>query len=162
MAASTQNENLAQPLSEANIDFAERLESLKAGSVGGLTIALTFGLAALIHQGLASRVAEFTALQTFTTVPSVLISAAIAALAGFLFGITYRYIIRRDRNPHLKSGAVLAFGLVRGLAQVDIGLHDHYPLLPLGVLAVESVVLFAVARSVLDWTLDHRWLKPFK
>jgi hypothetical protein len=47
-----------------------------------------------------------------------------------LFGVTYRYIIQEDSNPQLKAGAVLAFGLVRGLTVLDIGLNILSKLLP--------------------------------
>jgi hypothetical protein len=43
------------------------------------------------------------------------VSGAVASVNGLLFGVTYRYIIRSDKNPQLKAGGILAFGLVRGL-----------------------------------------------
>jgi hypothetical protein len=44
-----------------------------------------------------------------------LLSQGGIVLSCLLFGVTYRYIIRRDLgNLQLKSGAVAAFGLVRG------------------------------------------------
>ncbi|PSB03417.1 hypothetical protein C7B69_26410, partial [filamentous cyanobacterium Phorm 46] len=83
-----------------------------------------------------------------------------AVVGGFLFGVTYRYAIRRDTNPHLKSGVVLAFGLVRAFGQLDAGLSFEpgkmpglQELWPFAVVGVESVVLFAIAGLVLDWAI---------
>jgi hypothetical protein len=70
--------------------------------------------------------------------------------------MTYRYIIRTDRNHHLKSGAVLAFGLVRGLAQVEVTDFALDRLLLNGVLVVESLLVFAIARYALDYALAVR------
>jgi hypothetical protein len=78
-----------------------------------------------------------------------------------LFGVTYRYIIRTDVNSHLKSGAVLAFGLVRGFAQVEVGLSLQGTLEALALLATESIVMFAIARLLLDWSLQQGIVKPF-
>jgi len=93
---------------------------------------------------------------------------SIALLAGFLFGVTYRYGIRRDTNPQLKSGVVLAFGLVRAFGQLDAGLLFEagkmpalQELLPFVVRSVESVLLFAIAGFFLDWAIGRSWIKPF-
>jgi hypothetical protein len=75
--------------------------------------------------------------------------------------VTYRYIIRDDVNPHLKSGAVFAFGLVRGLAQVEVGLSNPNSVVPVVVMASESILMFAVARVLLDAAIARHWVKPF-
>jgi hypothetical protein len=106
---------------------------------------------------LAEQFEELAALQITTTL-ALLLRVAIAALSGFLFGITYRYVIRDDKNPHLQDGAVLAFGLVRGLASMEV----EQNLWVLGVLGIESVVCFAIARLTLDWAIQRYWVKPFK
>lgn len=90
------------------------------------------------------------------------IRSAIALLSGFLFGVTYRYAIRDDRNPHLKSGVVFAFGLVRGLAQVDGALDGAKAPLFVAVWAIESVLFFAMASGVLDWAIERRWVQALK
>ncbi len=82
-----------------------------------------------------------------------------------MFGLTYRYIIRQDSNPHLKSGAFVAFGAVRGLGQIDAGLNSQatfVALWPLIVLSVESLVAFALTGLVLDWCINHNLIKPFQ
>jgi hypothetical protein len=148
------------------ITLAERLESIKAGLVGALTASLLFGALLLLHGWLSLRFAPLAALLLSADSLRLLMGGAIAALSGFLFGITYRYIIRQDQNPHLKDGAVLAFGLVRGLALVEGILHEPIALLPsallpLVLLVTESLLLFAGIRLVLDSALAGRWVKPF-
>ena len=61
---------------------------------------------------------------------------------SLLFGVTYRYIIRSDKNPQLKAGGILAFGLVRGLTQIELGLNSDSTIWPFLVLAAESLLWF--------------------
>jgi len=144
------------------LNIAERIESLKAGTLAALAVCVAFAAIALVNsQVLASQFSSLTSLQIASIDLNLLISGAIAILAGFLFGVTYRYVIREDQNPHLKSGAVLAFGLVRGLAQVDVGYNLQGTLWPFGVLAVESILLFAIARFALDTAIQQNWVRPF-
>lgn len=144
-------------------DMVERLESLKAGIFGGLSVCLTFLITTFLNNLLLAK--YFTAL-------SILqiniqdwrwwISGAISCFCGLLFGVTYRYIIRSDDNPQLKAGGVLAFGLVRALTQVDMGLCCYSTILPFVVLGAESVVWFAIAAIALDTAIKLGWIKPFK
>ncbi|HEY9859056.1 MAG TPA: hypothetical protein V6D16_06095 [Candidatus Obscuribacterales bacterium] len=144
------------------LNLAERIESLKAGTLAALSVCVAFAAIALVNsQVLATEFASLAGLQIVKIDAHLLMSGAIAILAGFLFGVTYRYVIREDQNPHLKSGAVLAFGLVRGLAQVDVGFSLQGTLWPFGVLAIESVCLFAIARSTLDFAIQQSWVRPF-
>lgn len=138
--------------------WTERIESLKAGGFSALATGSFFGLTIVLHQNLALQ----QQLGWQPTTANWLVGWAIAIFSGFLFGVTYRYIIREDENPHLKSGAVTAFGLVRGLAQADVHLSSHSDLLPLALSLGESILLFAVARVLLDWVLRQGWLKPFR
>jgi hypothetical protein len=133
------------------LTWEERIESLKAGTVGAVAIAPLSILTLFINQQFFS--AQF---------PLNLVSCAIATFTGFLFGVTYRYIIREDENSHLKSGAVLSFGLIRGLGQIDIGINTQSTLLPFVALAGESVLMFAIARLCLDLALHQNWVRPFK
>ena len=144
------------------LNLAERIESLKAGTLAALSVCVAFAAIALINsQVLATQFASLASLQIASIEANLLISGAIAILAGFLFGVTYRYVIREDQNPHLKSGVVLAFGLVRGLAQVDVGFNLQGTLWPFGVLAIESICLFAIARLALDFAIQQDWVKRF-
>ena len=140
---------------------AERIESLKAGMIAGGMAAGAEGTIQLV--------------QGFSSVSGVAASAldmgywvdvadswcvAIAAFSGFLFGVTYRYAIRQDENPHLSSGVVLAFGLVRGLAQVN-GADLSVSVVPLVLFAVlESILLFAAAYVGLSIAMRLGWVKP--
>ena len=140
---------------------AERIESLKAGTLAAFALLLAFGAIAAVSQlVLAKRFDALTGLLFAPTDLKLPVSVAIAGLSGFLFGVTYRYAIRTDSNPQLKAGAVLAFGLVRGLAQVDVGLSASSDFWPFAVLGIESLLLFAAAGTALDWALARGWVRP--
>ena len=158
----------------SNFSPAERVESLKAGSVAALSCLLAFGAIALVNLIMAQRWDSLASLQVREIDLNFAFRGSIALLGGFLFGVTYRYAIRRDTNPQLKSGVVLAFGLVRAFGQLDAGLSFEgglsfeagkmpapLELLPFAVVGVESVVLFAMAGLVLDWAIGRSWIKPF-
>lgn len=150
--------------------MTERIESLKAGTLSGLSVTLAYiaiafastnsGIALGNDFLLAAQVDLLRDFQIWISI-NLFLKVGIAFLSGFLFGVTYRYIIRNDDNPHLKSGAVLAFGLVRGLALIEgeDNFFDSFWLL--GILVVESIIYFAIARFTLDWAISHNWLKPF-
>lgn len=141
-------------MQHVRLSWEERVESLKAGLLAAGSVALIFPLIALLNDFLVSR---------YPSVPmNYWMSSAIALLAGFLFGVTYRYIVRQDENSHLKSGAVLAFGLVRGLAQVEMGIANQIAWIPMVSFAIESILLFAIARFVLDWGISLGWVQRFK
>jgi hypothetical protein len=142
-------------------ESAERIESLKAGTVSALSVALIESVIAVGNSLVLAQFEEFTALHITTTV-DWLGRIAIAFISGFLFGITYRYVIRDDENSHLKDGAVLAFGLVRGLAPVEINQNLLDTVWLFGVLSLESIVCFLVARFTLDWAFHRHWIKPLK
>jgi hypothetical protein len=144
------------------VDLAERIESVKAGLFGAGTGGVVFGATTLANGWwLAPHLMPVHPSTILVPTLDLLFSGAIAALSGFLFGVTYRYIIRQDQNPHLRSGAVLAFGLVRALAIVEGRLQESPALLPLVILGGESLILFAGVRLVLDQALAAKWLKPF-
>ncbi|MEG4285756.1 hypothetical protein QUB68_21740 [Microcoleus sp. A006_D1] len=159
----------------SNFSHAERVESLKAGSVAALSCLLGFGAIALVNSLiLAHRWDSLASLEVRAIDLNFAFRGVMALLGGFLFGVTYRYAIRRDTNPQLKSGVVLAFGLVRAFGQLDAGLSFEAglsfdagkmpaprELLPFAVVGVESVVLFAIAGLVLDWAIRRSLIKPF-
>lgn len=136
----------------------ERIESVKAGLIGAGAFTLA-KLLFLLTQGLV--IGLIPVLKTDVVINWTWgIELAIGAVSGFLFGVTYRYIIRSDRNSHLKDGAVLAFGLVRGLALVEKNLVLS-ELLLLGGLVLQSIVCFAIARLILDLAIARTLIKPF-
>ncbi|MDC0834517.1 hypothetical protein CKA32_004031 [Geitlerinema sp. FC II] len=130
------------PLSNNSSD---RLESLKAGVLCAIAVTLT-------HLPLAYT--------TQTDAIDLLLRMAIVAFSGVLFGMTYRYAVRRDRNSHLKSGVVLAFGFVRGLAQIENAIDPRAIELSLFLYPLESLGLFAIAGLLLDIALQRRWIEP--
>ncbi|MFW5666551.1 MAG: hypothetical protein ACOC2Z_13595 [Coleofasciculus sp.] len=140
---------------------AERIESLKAAILGGLSLALTYCAIALLHSLLLSTPSPALSLLEFQVNITLLIKVAIAFLSGFLFGVTYRYAIRDDQNPQLKAGVVFAFGLVRGLAVIEGQPDITDTVLVWGILVIESLIEFAIARFLLDWAIQRRWVKPF-
>ena len=141
---------------------AERIESLKAGIIAAASLTLAYSITTVGNTLVLAEQFDALAALQIPTVVNLLVRVVIAFSSGFLFGVTYRYVIRDDENSHLKSGAVLAFGLVRGLAllEVEPDLTDHF--WSMGVLGVESFLYFPIARFTLDWALHRRWVKPFK
>lgn len=139
--------------------ITERIESVKAGIVG----AGSFAIAQLTFILVRAVILEATIVSNPTSLAlngDLLLKLAIGAVSGFLFGVTYRYIIRNDRNSHLNDGAVLAFGLVRGLALVEKNfiLSD---LLSILFLTIQSIICFAIARLILDLAISGKLIKPF-
>ncbi len=132
----------------------ERIESVKAGIVSAGAFALT-ELVILVAQDSGFNLAIATIDETW------LVRLIIGAVSGFLFGVTYRYIIRGDRNSHLNDGAVLAFSLVRGLALIENHLVLS-ELLSVLFLIIQSIVCFAIARFVLDLAMARKLIKPFQ
>jgi hypothetical protein len=143
--------------------MAERIESLKAGILAAFCLIIAFFLTNLVNNlVLATNFDQLASLATDSLNLQSLVSAGIVSLCGLLFGVTYRYIIRADKNPQLKAGGVLAFGLVRGLTQVEVGLSDSRGVLPFVVLGVESILWFGLAAFFLDTAMQLGWIKPFQ
>lgn len=137
----------------------ERIESVKAGIVGAGAFAIAELVILLVKTLIITRVLEFSLATEIINWESAF-QLTIGAVSGFLFGVTYRYIIRADHNSHLNDGAVLAFGLVRGLALVEGNLVLS-ELLSLGVLIVQSIICFAIARFAVDSAISRKLIKPF-
>lgn len=79
---------------------AERWESVKAGSVCALV-------------GTLASVPIY--LSKVTTSPELLLQLGVTFASCALFGVTFRYAVRRDvDDTHLKSGASAAFAVVKG------------------------------------------------
>ncbi len=145
----------------------ERVESLKAGIVSASIAALVFAtLLVMSDLLLDSHVPSAWIVPRLITGYSphwVSFGGSILTIAtsGFLFGVMYRYVIRNDTNPQLQSGAVLAFSLVRGLAQIDTGFGITDTAIPFVLMAVESLLVFSCDRIALDQALRRGWVKPF-
>jgi len=132
---------------------AERIESGKAAAVSavaGTFASLPFTIA--IDGGLS--------LGALLSQAGILVSCA-------LFGVTYRYAIRRDLgNLQLKSGVAAAFGLVRGAGYATQALSG-FPetgvdgILKASLVTGESVLIFLTAAVALDYCLRVNVLGPF-
>lgn len=135
----------------------ERIESFKAGMIAAIAFIFFDAIVLLFNTYVLSiKGTQFSYLQTAWEI-KLLIRFVIAWISGFLFGVTYRYIIRDDRNSHLKDGAVLAFGLVRGLT-----ILEESSIFWIGsVLLVQSIICFGCARLSLDLALKYKLIKPF-
>jgi hypothetical protein len=139
--------------------IAERIESVKSGIVGAGAFAIAELSTILIKTIVVNNFLQYNL--TLTVVDAELLpQLAIGTVSGFLFGVTYRYVIRDDRNSHLNDGAVLAFSLVRGLALVEN--HLILPeLLFLLFQIIQSIICFAIARLILDLAMARQLIKPF-
>ena len=134
-------------------DRLERIESIKAGSLGGIVAGIGYGLTIAIERFILSNFSQ--------SLVSMGLEVAIAIVSGFLFGVTYRYIIRADRNDHLNSGAVLAFGLACGLASVDTTKFELAQIWMDGLIVGKSIFMFAIARYAIDYALVASLILPF-
>ena len=135
----------------------ERIESVKAGVVGAGAFAIAELVISMAFALIWARKSNFILL---VNGGNLLVQLAIGAVSGFLFGVTYRYIVRDDRNSHLNDGAVLAFGLVRGLALIEQNLALLELLSGLW-LVTQSIICFTIARSLLDLAIAKSIIKPF-
>jgi hypothetical protein len=143
--------------------MAERVESLKAGILAGLSLMIAFFLTTLVNNLVLAKYFERLGSLAIDSLDlQWLVRTGIVCFSGLLFGVTYRYIIRSDKNPQLKAGGVLAFGLVRGFTQVDVGLSYSRDILPFVVLGVESILWFVLAAFFLDSAMQLGWIKPFQ
>lgn len=145
------------------IEKIERIESLKAGFFAGITFIIVDLIFRIFNQKILAIKFNHLA-HVLTAIDDQLWwkIIIISGFSGFLFGVTYRYIIRTDQNSHLKDGAVLAFGLTRGLVLLE-GLNQLYlpDLIPYLILIMESLCCFLIPRLILDLGIFYQWLSPF-
>lgn len=151
-----------------HLSVADRIESFKAGFLGAIASVFAFFAIALLHHFL----------QNFLTVQLIssfelgnpfilLIKLGMIGFSGFLFAVTYRYIVRRDRNSHLKSGAILAFACIRSFGTIERDL-SALTLLPLAqiafaiaILLLENIAWLAIVQIILETAIQHKWIAAF-
>ncbi len=162
-----------------HLSVADRIESFKAGFLGAIASVFAFFAIALLHQFLQyvlpqvlPQILLSSSGQLITSFEIgspliLLIKLGIIGFSGFLFAVTYRYIVRRDRNSHLKSGAILAFACIRGFATIDRDL-SALTLLPLmqstlaiAILLLENIAWLAIVQSILETAIQHQWIAAF-
>lgn len=132
----------------------ERVESIKTASVSAITGTLA-ALPIYMYQ-------DTSYIQLALHLATIFISCA-------LFGVTFRYTVRRDLdNVQLKAGTSAAFGLVRGFAALGAEKLlelDASSLVSFSidgtVLVFESIFIFLSASIALDFCLKTRLLSPF-
>jgi hypothetical protein len=129
--------------------WPERLESIKAALFCGSTLATIAWFGSGINP-------------EFMRIPTIALEVGVAGFSGGLFGITYRHLVSQSQDEHLKSGAIGAFALVRGLAQAELFWVYRHNLWSVGISIVESFVLFGVGAFILDFAFKVNWVKPFR
>lgn len=160
----------SHPVTESeHLTLADRIESLKAGSLGSIASVFAFFTIAVLHHFVQQVLPQLPLINSFVlSSPFILlVKLGMIGFSGFLFAVTYRYIVRRDRNSHLKSGAILAFAFIHGFGAID---HDlsHLSLLPLtqiafaiAILLLENVAWLAIVQSILETAIHHKWISAF-
>jgi hypothetical protein len=124
----------------------ERTESVKAGILGAFAFTIAYFLVKffnIISHNLSSEINFFNPIISLST--------------GFLFAVTYRYIIRNDQNPHLKDGAVFAFAIIRTFG-IEFNFDDIFEITLLGI---ENFFCFLLTRYSLDFALKNNWFNYF-
>ncbi|KAI0514298.1 hypothetical protein KFK09_010333 [Dendrobium nobile] len=142
------------PRKKAISKEVERLESIKAASISSIVGTLA-SLPLSLYQA-----TSFTVFALHTTI--IFIGTA-------LFGVTFRYTIRRDiDNFQLKTGTSAAFGIIKGLAEIEAGKPVELNLGSFvshsihGAVSVsENIIIFTAAAIALDFCFKMRLLSPF-
>ncbi|EEF43431.1 uncharacterized protein LOC8288831 [Ricinus communis] len=132
----------------------ERWESIKAASISAFVGTLA-GLPISLTQ--------------VTSIPQLILPSATTFISCALFGVTFRYAVRRDLdNFQLKTGTSAAFGFVKGLGTLAGG--PPFELNPASFLShalngavyvSENLLIFAFAAVSLDFCIKMRLLSPF-
>ncbi|KAJ0105232.1 hypothetical protein Patl1_17425 [Pistacia atlantica] len=145
---------LVEKESEGVDSGVERLESITAASVSALV------------GSLAGLPISFTQV---TNSSELILPLLVNFVSCALFGVTYRYTIRRDLdNIQLKTGTSAAFGFVKGLGAISVG-----PPLELNIESFlshasnaalyvsENLLIFLFAAVSLDFCFKMGLISPF-
>ncbi|XP_021767901.1 uncharacterized protein LOC110732291 [Chenopodium quinoa] len=132
----------------------ERLESVKAASVCALV-------------GTLAAVPIY--LSRVTDSPQLLLQLGVTFASCALFGVTFRYAVRRDiDDTHLKTGAAGAFAVVKGLATLSGGSPLEFNSASFLSHAVDGaffvfqdLFIFTFAAVSLDFCFKSRFVSPF-
>ncbi len=125
------------------ITLKERIESIQVGSISALAFVVPYLLFLIVDRLFLGE--SITVIGTFVKISGAIIS-------GFLFGVTYRYVVRNDDNPHLKDGTVAAFALVRGLVPLQLSTDLIADSGTLSLFLGESFICFLSSRLLLELT----------
>ncbi|XXG43305.1 hypothetical protein AAC387_Pa01g3370 [Persea americana] len=132
----------------------ERLESLKAALISAMVGTLA-GIPISFSQPSSSA--------------QLILHLSVIFFSCALFGVTFRYTIRRDLdNIQLKTGTAAAFSFVRGLAELEAGPPLEFTFGSIlshavdGAVSVsENLFIFVFAAVGLDYCFKMRLLSPF-
>ncbi|XP_065858491.1 uncharacterized protein [Euphorbia lathyris] len=132
----------------------DRLESIKAASISAI-----IGTLASLPVSLAQA----------TATSDLILPSAVTFISCALYGVTFRYAVRRDlKDFHLKTGTIAAFAVVKGLGMLAGG--SPLELTPGSLLShtidgavyvSENFLIFAFAAVSLDFCFQMRLLSPF-
>jgi hypothetical protein len=125
------------------ITLKERIESIQVGSISALAFLVPYLLFLTVDRLFLGE--SITLIGAFVKISGAIIS-------GFLFGVTYRYVVRNDDNPHLKDGTVAAFALVRGLVPLQLSTDLIADSGRLSLFLGESFICFLSSRLLLELT----------
>ena len=125
------------------ITLKERIESIQVGSISALAFLVPYLLFLTVDRLFLGG--SLTVIGAFVKISGAIIS-------GFLFGVTYRYVVRNDDNPHLKDGTVAAFALVRGLVPLQLSTDLIADSGRLSLFLGESFICFLSSRLLLELT----------
>ncbi|XP_074317669.1 uncharacterized protein LOC141653723 [Silene latifolia] len=142
---------------ESNVDALqteERLESVKAALISGLV-------------GTLAAVPIY--LSQLDVSPQLLLQLGISFASCALFGVTFRYAVRRDLdNIQLKTGTAAAFAFVKGLATLGaaspLELNSESLLshaIDAAVFVSQDLLIFVFAAVSLDFCFKTRVISPF-
>ncbi|WOL13122.1 hypothetical protein Cni_G21891 [Canna indica] len=148
-------ENYNKVVSSEAIDrHKERLESGKAALVSSLA---------------GSLASVPISLYQATSFPQLILHLVVISFSCALFGVTFRYTVRRDLdNFQLKTGTCAAFGFIKGLSAAEVGKTLELDTKSLtsfsidGAVSVsENIFIFLTAAIALDFCFKMGILSPF-
>ncbi|KAM3259136.1 hypothetical protein ACQJBY_050741 [Aegilops geniculata] len=132
----------------------ERLESAKAAAISSI-------IGVLASLPISSYEVH--------SLPQLFFRSSVVLISCALFGVTFRYAVRRDLdNIQLKTGAAAAFAVVRGLALLESVRPFELSTDALMSLALDgavsvvgSIFIFLSSAIALDYCFKMRFLSPF-
>ncbi|KAJ3692736.1 hypothetical protein LUZ60_011831 [Juncus effusus] len=132
----------------------ERLESVKAGAISSF-VGTVASLPIILSQA--------------TDLTQVFVHSLVFLISCGLFGVTFRYAVRRDLDDvQLKTGTAAAFGFVKGLATLEAGRTLELSTDGLisfsiegGIFVAQNCFIFLFAAVALDYCIKTRFLSPF-
>lgn len=154
-SSGSRNEDSISPMEGKVVDRnTERLESAKAATISAIIGTLA---------GLPLSVTRVTSNS------ELLLPLGITFVCCALFGVTFRYAVRRDLDDfQLKSGVCAAFGFVKGLGMLGAGPPLEFDMGSLlehafsgGFYVSENLLIFFFAAVGLDFSMKMKVLSPF-